>query len=75
MTNSIFLDKKAKTQNNNTKIKHKNPCRRYPVIKPGTSYTQSECVTSESSSQLKVLIVVKLFNYFDATDQNVKNKA
>jgi len=37
-----------------------------PGIEPVTSYTQSGCVTTAPSSKLRVSIVVKLFNCFDA---------
>ena len=59
------LDKKVKLQQqqNKTKIEHKNPCRS-EGIEPGSSGTQSGCVTSVLPSQLKVTIVVKLFNCF-----------
>jgi len=46
----MFLDKKSKK----------------PELEPGTSRTQSKCVTSAPPSQLRVTIVVKLFNCFDA---------
>jgi len=45
-----------------------------PGIEPGTSCSQNGCVTTAPTSQLKVSIVVKLFNYFDAVGQNTDLK-
>jgi len=39
-------------------------------IKPGTSCTQSGCVTTAPPSQLRVSIVVKSFNFFQAFSRN-----
>jgi len=44
-------------------------------IEPGTSRTKSGCVTTAPPSQLRVTIVIKLFNCFEALVQNIKNKA
>jgi len=55
------------------KVKHKNLCR--SRNEPGTSCTQSGCVTSATPSQLRVSIVVKLFNCFDAMGQNVNKRS
>jgi len=46
-----------------------------PRFEPGTSRTQSGCVTSAPPSQLRVTIVVKLFNCFDATGRNVNKQS
>jgi len=71
-TNNVFLDKKSKkttaTKQNKSNIK--------PLaelgIKTGTSRTQSGRVTSAPPSQLRITIIVKLFNYFNAMDRSVK---
>jgi len=44
-------------------------------IEPWTCRTQRGCVTSAPQSQLKVLIVVKLFKCFDAMGQNVNKQS
>jgi len=64
VTNNVILGQKVKTQQQKNKKTYKT----LPVlgIKPGTSNTQSGCVTTVPLSQLKVSIVVKLFNCFDA---------
>jgi len=67
VTNNVFLDKKVKTQQQNKKINHKNPCRSRELNQD----TQSRCVTSAAPSQRRVMIVVKLFNCFDAMGRNV----
>jgi len=46
-----------------------------PGIEPGTSCTQSGCVTTAPPSQLRVLIVVQLFNCFDAMGRNVNKQS
>jgi len=73
VTNNGFLDKKEK-HNKKNKKSNKNPCRSRE-LNPGTSRTQSGCVTTAPPSQLRVQlrvsIVVKLFNCFDAMGQNV----
>jgi len=46
-----------------------------PGIEPGTSGTQSGCVTTAPPSQLRVLIVVKPFNCFDALGRNVNKQS
>ena len=43
-------------------------------IEPGSSCTQSGCVTTAPPSQLKVKIVVRLFNCFDAMGRNVNKQ-
>jgi len=45
-----------------------------PEIEPGSSSTQSGCVTSALRSQLRVTIVVKLFNCFSAMGRNVNKQ-
>jgi len=60
VTNNVFWTK-GKTQQQNNKIKHKKPLPE-PGIEPGTSCTQS----TAPPNQVKVSIVVKLFNCFDA---------
>jgi len=75
MTNNVFLDKKVKTQQKqNKKIKHTHPCQE-PGIEPRASFTQSGCVTSAPPSQLRVSIVVKPFNSFDAISGNVNKQS
>jgi len=44
-------------------------------MEPGTSHTQSECVTSAPLSQLRVVIVDKLFNCIEAMSGSVNKKA
>ena len=46
-----------------------------PGIEPRTSCTQSGCVTTAPPSQLRVSIVVKLFNSFDAMGRNVNKQS
>ena len=45
-----------------------------PGIEPVTSCTKSGCVTTAPPSQLRVSIVVKPFNYFDAMGLNVNKQ-
>ena len=70
MTNNVFRDKKVKTQQQQNKKSN--------IKNPG-SWTRDlsqpkRCVTSAPPSQLRVSIVVKLFNYFDAMDHNVNKQ-
>ena len=44
-------------------------------IEAGTSRAQVGCVTSGQTSQLKVTIVVKLFNCFNAMCRNVNKQS
>jgi len=44
-------------------------------IEPGTSCTQSGYVTTRPPSQLRVSIVVKPFNFFDAMGRNVNKQS
>jgi len=44
-------------------------------IEPGTFCTQSGCVISASPSQLRVAIVIKLLNCFEAMGQNVNKQS
>ena len=60
-----FFQKVKNTTTIKQKIKHKNPCLE-PGIEPGTACTQSGCITTAPLSQLRVSIVVKLFNCFHA---------
>ena len=46
-----------------------------PGMEPGTSCTPSGCVTTAPPSQLRVSIVVKLFNCFDAMGRNVNKQS
>jgi len=46
-----------------------------PEIEPGNSCTESECVTTAPASQLRVSIVVKLFNCFDDMGRNVNTQS
>jgi len=62
VTNNVFFDKKVKTQQQN-----KNQTQKLLPelgIEPGTSCTQSGCVTTAPPSLLRVMIVVKPFNFF-----------
>jgi len=74
VTNNVFLDTKVKTQQQQNKKSNIKPL---PVsgIEPGTSCTQSGCVTTAPPSQLRVSIVVKLFNCFDAMGRNVNKQS
>ena len=48
----------------------------YPTFSiESSSCTQSGCVTTAPQSQLRVSIVVKLFNSFDAMGQNVNKQS
>jgi len=58
-TNNVFLDKKVKTQQQQNKKSNIKTVE--SGIEPGTSCTQSGCVTTAPPSQLRVSIVVKLF--------------
>jgi len=64
VTNNVFWDKKVERQQQNKKSNKKTLPE--PGIEPGTSRTQSGCVTAAPPSELRVTIVVKLFNCFDA---------
>jgi len=63
---------KVKTQQQQNKTKHQTlePLPE-PGIETGTSCTQSRCDTTAPRSQLRVSIVVKPFNCFDAMGRNV----
>ena len=65
VTNIVLLDKKVKTQQQQNKNQIKNTCRSRKWN------AQSGCVTYAPPSQLRVKIVVKLFNCFDAIGRNV----
>jgi len=69
------FDEKVKAQLNNNKTKKANlkPLPE-PGIELGTTRTQSGCVTSAPSNQLRVAIVVKLFDCFHAMDRNVNKQ-
>jgi len=43
-------------------------------IEPGTTCTQSGCVTTAPPSQLKVSIVVKIFNFLGAMGRKVNKQ-
>jgi len=68
VTNNVFLTKKVKTQQNKkSNIK---------TLAGAWDWTrdllhQSGCVTTAKPSQLRVSIVVKPFNFFDAMSRNV----
>jgi len=65
VTNNLYLDKKVKSQQQqNKKSNIKNSCWSRG-FEPGTSCTQSGCVTTAPPSQLGVSIVVKLLNCFN----------
>jgi len=69
ITNNVFLTKKVKTQqkqNKKSSIK---------TLALDGNHTQSGCVTSAPPSQLRVTIVVKLFNCFNAIGQNVNKQS
>jgi len=55
------------------KIKHKKPCRGRK-LNPG-SLAPSGCVTTTPPSQLRVSIVNKLFNCFDAMGRNLNKQS
>ena len=57
---NVLVDKKLKHYKNKTTNQTLKPLAE-PGIEPGTSCTQSECVTTALPSQLTVSIVVKLF--------------
>ena len=67
--NNEFLDKKVKTQpqqNKKSNIK---------TLAGAGNWTQSECFTTAPPSQLRVTIVVKPFNCFDAMGRNVNKQS
>jgi len=71
---NVFLDKKEEnTTTTTTQIKHKNPCRRREST--WDLLHQSGCVTSAPRSQIRVTIVIKLFNCFDAMGRNVNKQS
>ena len=72
VTNHVFLDKKVKTQKPPNRKSKPLP---EPGIEPETSRTQSGNVTSAPPSQLRISIVVKLFNDFDAMGRNLKKQS
>ena len=59
-------------QNKKSTIKKTLPV---PGIEPGSSHTQSGCVTSALLSQMRVAIVVRLFNCFDAMSRNLNKQS
>ena len=71
-TNNVFLDKKVNTQQQNNQTLKPLP---EPEIEPWTSRTQRGCVTSAPPSQMRVMIVVKLFNCFKAIGRNVNKQS
>jgi len=60
VTNNVFLDKKIKTQQQQNKKSNIKPLPE-PGIEPGTSTSESGCVTTAPPSQLRISIVVNLF--------------
>jgi len=69
VTNHVFW-----TKSKNTKTTKSKPLPE-PGIEPGTSRNQSGYVTSAPPSQLRISIVVKLFNDFDAMGRNVNKQS
>jgi len=69
-----FGQKKVKTQQQQNKQSNIKRLQE-PGIEPGTSCTQSGCVTTAPPSQLRISIVVKPFNCFDAMGQNVNKQS
>jgi len=63
-----FWTKKEKSQQQETKISNIKPLPK-PGIEPGTSCSQGGRVTTAPPSQLRVSIVVKPLNRFDAWGQ------
>jgi len=70
VTNNVFLDKEVETQQQQNEKKSNIKPLPEPWIKTGSSHTQSGCVASAPSHQLRLSIVVKLFNCFDAIGWN-----
>jgi len=68
VTNSVLLDRKGKTQQYK-KIKHKNACAAGNLTR---DLSESGCITSAPPSQLRVSIVVELYNCFDAMGRKRK---
>ena len=73
-TNYVFLNKKVKAQQQNKKIKHKNPCRSRE-LNPEPLTPKADALRPAPPSQLGVTIVVQLFNCFNAMGQNVSNQS
>ena len=69
-----FWTKTKKRNNNKTKNQTYKPLLELG-IEPGTFCTQCGCVTTAPPSQLKVSIVVRLFNCFDAMGQTVNKQS
>ena len=67
-----FGQKSRNTTTTKQKIKHKNPCRSRG-LNPGP--LAPKCVTTAPLSQLRVSIVVKPFNCFDALGRNVNKQS
>ena len=67
-----FWKKRKNTRTTEQKIKHK-PLTE-PGIEPGNCFTQSGCVSTAPPSQVRVLIVVKHFNCFEAMGRNVNKQ-
>jgi len=70
--NKLTLQKKLQHSVTNNvldnKVKHK------MGIEPGTSRNQIGCVTTAPPGQLRVMIVIKLFNCFEALVQNINKQ-
>jgi len=73
----LFFGGKKQQQNKTTTTKQKINIKPLPEpeIEPGSSSTQSGSVTSAPTSQMRVSIVVKLFNCFDAIGRNVNKQS
>ena len=67
-----FWTKKVKTQQQQNKTSN---IKTLAGAGHWTSCTQSGCVTTAPPSQLRVLIVVKQFNCFDAMGRNVNKQS
>jgi len=74
VTTNVFFGQKVKTQQQQNK-KSNIKTLAGPGIKPGTSCTQSGCVTTAPPSQLNVSIVYQLFNCCDAMSRNVNKQS
>jgi len=73
LQNVVTMDKRKNTTTTKQKIKQK-PLPE-PGIEPGTSCTQSGCITTAPPSQLRLSIVVKLFNCFDTMGRNINKQS
>jgi len=73
VTNNVFWDKKSRnTTITKKEIKHENPCRSRG-LNPGPLAPNADALPTPS--QMRVTIAGKLFNCFDAMDQNVNKQS